>query len=135
MAASDIVALWHHVATWVLVNIASSDGLVLNSTKPLPETMLTRISEFLWLSVEGNSTGNTQNTLAWYELKNVDFGLNFSGTSELKSFLVNSEDPFILNKQYNPYWWLGDTFHSNSGGINWKHTWPPGMGAAICVGQ
>ena len=36
-----IVALWHHMATEVWVNIGSGNGLLPDGTKPLPEPMLT----------------------------------------------------------------------------------------------
>ena len=36
-----IVALWNHVAIWILVNIDSGNGLLPDGTKPLPEPMLT----------------------------------------------------------------------------------------------
>ena len=36
-----IVAYWRHMATEILVNIGSGNGLLPDSTKPLPEPMVT----------------------------------------------------------------------------------------------
>ena len=36
-----ILASWHHMATEILVNIGSGNGLLPDSTKPLPKPMLT----------------------------------------------------------------------------------------------
>ena len=36
-----IAAYWHHIATWIWVNIVSGDGFLPDGTKPLSEPMLT----------------------------------------------------------------------------------------------
>ena len=36
-----IVAQWRHIETYILVNIGSGNGLLLDATKPFPEQMLT----------------------------------------------------------------------------------------------
>ena len=38
-----IVVRWHHIATWIWVNIGSENGLLPNGNKPLPETMLPKL--------------------------------------------------------------------------------------------
>ena len=43
------------MATEIWVNIGSGNGLLPDGTNPLPESMLTTISEVQWLSPEGNS--------------------------------------------------------------------------------
>ena len=48
------------MATNILVNIASDNGLVPDSTNPLPGPMLPIANEVLWHSSEGNSIGYDQ---------------------------------------------------------------------------
>ena len=48
MLSEIFVAWWHHMATEILVNIGSGNGLLHDGTKPLPEPMLT---DHEWSSV------------------------------------------------------------------------------------
>ena len=54
--ALHINSLWSSDIIWILINIGSGNGLLPDSTKPLPEPILSRL---LFHSPESNSTGNT----------------------------------------------------------------------------
>ena len=56
------MAFWHHMVILNWVNIGSGNDLLPDSTKPLPEPMLT-----LWHSPEGDFTGNVQDINLWYK--------------------------------------------------------------------
>ena len=52
------------------VNIGSGNGLVLDGTKPLPELMLTNLSDFSWYSPQINFTENVYGIYPLYEFGN-----------------------------------------------------------------
>ena len=58
------------MASEVLGNTGSGNGLLPDGTKPLLEPMLTIINEVLWHSPEDNFTRNAQDVYAGYEFEN-----------------------------------------------------------------
>ena len=53
------VAKWRYMATQILINIGSDNGLLPNDTKPLPEPMLTYRKYGQWHLSKGNFTRDT----------------------------------------------------------------------------
>ena len=62
-----------YIATYTWVTIASDNGLLPDGTKPLPEPMLTLISEVLWHSLESNFTVSVEATILHNEFENHTF--------------------------------------------------------------
>ena len=51
-----IVTKWRHDASWNLVNIGSGNGLLPDSTEPLPEPMLNYYPRGLWYQFKAQRT-------------------------------------------------------------------------------
>ena len=87
MNNSFIVAWWCDMVTLTQFNIGSGNGLLPDGTKPLPEPMLTFISEVLWHSPESNFTVSIQAIILYMmSLKIILFKLlpHLPGANELK---------------------------------------------------
>ena len=68
-----IVAYWHHMTTYILVSFGSGKGPLPDSTKPLPEPMLTNHQGGVITKTWEQFHRNAQDTILYNEFENYTF--------------------------------------------------------------
>ena len=92
---------WEHITTYIWVSIGSHNGLLPDSTKLLPKSVLTshRWWFVLWYSLESNFTASAQATILYnkFEILLLNFLRNLPGTKVFTLFCV------CCSQCYKPY--------------------------------